>query len=888
MTRPAGVAARSLWALWAACAAWLSCGIVGFTSAAGGRLGLLPATPAVIVFVLAAAFGVFFLLRAGASRWPLLLLVLVALPWLPVPVPAAFLIWSGPITAVVWLGVALIMAADRELQIPLPWKPGAANRPLHAGLLAALLFAAAAWAAAPSVPGGDEPHYLVITQSLLLDGDLKIENNHRRGDYHAYIVRELPPHFQRRGKDGEIYSIHAPGLAALVLPAFAIAGYYGVVAFLIVLSAAASALAWWIGWLATRRSDAAWFGWAAVTLPVTAVFQSFTVYPDGAGGAIALTGAWALLRAEDERRTEAARTAPWFWHGVALAMLPWLHSRFAIIAGGLGALILLRLAATRNPAPKAVAFLSVPAISAVLWIGFFVVVYGRADPSAPYGEGELGSLVWVPGGLAGLLFDQRFGLLPYAPVLACAFAGLVLMTRQRDSRRLAFELVFVMVPYLITVTHFPMWWAGWSPPARFFAPVLGMLAVPAAVFWVAVAHRRVRAVALAALAFTVLTTAALVGVDRGRLAFNVRDVPALWLEWLSRAADLTLAAPGWTRGQDAALFRDVGIWIAAVLGALLLVRLAIARRLLRTSTAIHVALGGALASAVMTAATVVWAVRGVDGRHITPAQLALVRAVATVPRAIAIDVGSLRFVRPANVTRRLQIELTRPVTSGRAAGRDDRPLFEVPRMPAGHYRITPLARTPRGWLMVGIGADQFSLRTAPIPSPPQPIELRFPITVRGLIVRGDEDARQSVTGLIVEPVAIVPSAEWEGLIARTAVQYGRSTVFFLDTNSFPEPDAFWIGGGRSSSLVLQPDSPRPTLAMAIRNGPVANQVIMEVAGARTEFDFAPGEERHVAVPIDPSRRAALLTITSSAGFRPADHDPASRDGRYLGVWVKLE
>ena len=32
----------------------------------------------------------------------------------------------------------------------------------------------------PSVPSGDEPHYLIITQSLLKDGDLRIENNHQQ------------------------------------------------------------------------------------------------------------------------------------------------------------------------------------------------------------------------------------------------------------------------------------------------------------------------------------------------------------------------------------------------------------------------------------------------------------------------------------------------------------------------------------------------------------------------------------------------------------------------------------------------------------------------------------------------------------------------------------
>ena len=31
----------------------------------------------------------------------------------------------------------------------------------------------------------------------------------------------------RRGQNGEIYSIHAPGLPAVLLPAYAIAGYAG-------------------------------------------------------------------------------------------------------------------------------------------------------------------------------------------------------------------------------------------------------------------------------------------------------------------------------------------------------------------------------------------------------------------------------------------------------------------------------------------------------------------------------------------------------------------------------------------------------------------------------------------------------------------------------------
>ena len=107
--RPSGSAALLLLALWAGFIAWLSLGTIGFASASGSRIGLLPANVTSWTIVLTAALGVAALVRKGAPAWPLSLLVLLVLPWLPVPVPAAFLIWSGPVAACVWIAVALTM-----------------------------------------------------------------------------------------------------------------------------------------------------------------------------------------------------------------------------------------------------------------------------------------------------------------------------------------------------------------------------------------------------------------------------------------------------------------------------------------------------------------------------------------------------------------------------------------------------------------------------------------------------------------------------------------------------------------------------------------------------------------------------------------------------------
>jgi hypothetical protein len=904
--------------LFAAVTAWLSMGTLALASAGGPRIALLPLTVSAVGVAVLVAVLVVLAARRGAPLTPLWLLVLVVLGWLPIPVPPAFLMWSGPLCLLIWGAVAALLLLD----VAAAWREPIArtavveifrNRPVvAAGMLAFAIFALSAWRVSPSIPGGDEPHYLVITQSLLRDHDLRIENNHRRGDYQAYFPGTLRPDFLKRGRDGEIYSIHAPGVSALVAPAFALGGYRGVVIFLLVLSAAASALAWQLARIVSRSDAAAWFGWTAVTISATSVFHSFAIYPDGPGGALVLTGVWALLRADDERRSGATGVRPWFLHGLALAALPWLHSRFAGLAAALGALILLRLGQTKSPAGKAVAFLTVPAVSAIGWVGYFVQIYGTPDPAAPYGGSQLGSLGNIPLGLAGLLFDQRFGLLANAPVLLWGLVGLLVMliparfigTAERDDGRgwprLALELLFVASPYLMTVTHFTMWWGGWSAPARLATPVVPLLVIPCAVAWRGVGSRATRVTAIGSLGLTAFVTAGLVLVDGGHLAYNTRQAFALFLEWASGLADLRLGLPDWFQVHQPRFYLEVAAWIVALAGAWWLLRSVDGAVSLRARLRFVTVAALVYAAAAMAATSVVWAMRSVSGLATASAQMTYLRRLALEPRVLALELTPPHALNRLEAPGRLRID-SGPLLPGRltgrvgdgpatqADGRRDRPLLTLPAVPAGRYRIRPRATAGGGLLMIAIADDQFAIRTEPLSSPPVPIDVDFPVEVRALVIRGDEEAARSLRGITVEPVSLLPGAyRLTTTYARRAVRYRTTCAFFLDEGSYPEPDAFWIRGGERSSIVLQRDDPAAPVRVQLRNAPVDNQVTLESGPWREQLSLAPGEERELLIPMPTGAAAGLVTIAADGGFRPSEVVPGSLDQRFLGVWVRIE
>jgi hypothetical protein len=74
---------------------------------------------------------------------------------------------------------------------------------------------------------GDEPHYLLITHSLLKDGDFDLKNNYASQDYKTYMDTPggIAPH-TAPGTEGRL-SFHSPGISILLFPFYGLGSLLG-------------------------------------------------------------------------------------------------------------------------------------------------------------------------------------------------------------------------------------------------------------------------------------------------------------------------------------------------------------------------------------------------------------------------------------------------------------------------------------------------------------------------------------------------------------------------------------------------------------------------------------------------------------------------------------
>ena len=390
---------------------------------------------------------------------------------------------------------------------------------------------------------GDEPHYLVMTESLVEDRDLDLRNNYADGSSRGFFPGSLGSAFQAFDfvGNGTLRSIHYPGLPLLLAAPYAVGegvasalpsepptnprslpgvmtrlslgsaprpsqaeirafgGYLGALIGVLVVTVALSVLMFRFALELTGSVLAAFLGWGAVFLTNPLVPYSTQLYPE-VPAALVLAGAlWAAWR----------RPAQWRWRvlaAISLGILPWLHPRYAPAAGIALLYLLYRFGATGRASILA---LSAPlGASVAALIAYCYVAYGDPSPMAPYKWAPGPRIDQLPTGVLGLLLDQNLGLLVYSPVYVFVLLWWLIIVARRPWRSGGVFCVagLIFASELLLTGAYPYWGGGFSISPRFLVPVLPLGALPLAMAMRehrSVATRGALALSLAA-SFTVL------------------------------------------------------------------------------------------------------------------------------------------------------------------------------------------------------------------------------------------------------------------------------------------------------------------------------------------------------------------------------------------------
>lgn len=355
---------------------------------------------------------------------------------------------------------------------------------------------------------GDEPHYLIIADSIAYDGDVDLRNNYANEGRVLRIVNVFPlgAHAAVYKSSGELRTFRGVGLPAVLAPGLRLGGLTGARMVLILIAALmADQLYRLLRDLRLRRRYRL-PAWAAAVFCLPVVVFSGQVYPE-------LSGALLVIVALRVMVAGASRPAALALGSAAAAALVWLHVRYLLLslaclagvglaacvrgwspdrrARGLGGTfqaaraLVVRCAVvlTRRWRSVTLPVLLPYAVVLGLLCAAFQRWYGSPNPLAA-NEGIGGATVgdggwsfWYEFAVRDIL-DPIAGWIPFAPVHWLGFAALGCLVLRFGWPAVA--CVAAAAGYELLVSSFGVS-IGWGLPARYPMIVVPLIAVPLAV-----------------------------------------------------------------------------------------------------------------------------------------------------------------------------------------------------------------------------------------------------------------------------------------------------------------------------------------------------------------------------------------------------------------------
>lgn len=411
---------------------------------------------------------------------------------------------------------------------------------------------------------GDEPYYLLVTESVVRDRDLDLKNQYRDLARSETRRTNLEPQLgDPVGPQGQQFSRTEPFLSLLLAPGYLALGLPGALATMAILGGllVRSTMKLFEEQGVPRSIANACYGFFAFGPPV--LFYATRIWPEVPA---------ALFFVESLRAMEMRR--PWRFI-IAVLALSLLKVRFIPIAVLLVVVFAIRLRPRWQTVAIAAGVLLLPFLGAFAVTGGFLNVHELWELRPQ-------SLDLYLRGFFGLLLDAQTGILFQAPFY---IVGVLALTLWREVPPAARNGLLGSLLYLLLLFPRVEWHGGWSPPIRYLVVLLPALALAAPVLLKRTSPSLLTLLSIATGALTIHGIAfpwRLFHIANGESVLG----EALSLRW---QADFSRMLPSFIRPN-----------LAAIIAAVLFVVLALVVAFLRRPRIDGLAVGAAMALAIAT------------------------------------------------------------------------------------------------------------------------------------------------------------------------------------------------------------------------------------------------------------------------------------------------
>ena len=335
---------------------------------------------------------------------------------------------------------------------------------------------------------GDEPHYLVISDSLWSFRSFDVSAAYLKEALipDLYPLGLLPVDFAGTlGSDWSwahyvqssngIFSWHGVLIGWMLAVPFGLCGILGAKIYMVALGAGIVWVVYLLSGLIFESVRARFTVSLVLALTYPLLLASNQIFPDLPAGGLALLGVYWLIWEVNARSAGSIKPRPIVTIVVAflVALLPWVGIKYAPIAA---VILIALLIVSRSKVSVVVA----TAISALLLMAFQRYAYD--SPFGAFAEGvvEYGPEFWVR--FFGLVLDQNQGFLFYSPLLWLGLVGIVPLFR--FSRLVAVVWLLCVLLLLVPSAAHPGSYGGgsfvgrygWVAALLFFVPTMFVLA----------------------------------------------------------------------------------------------------------------------------------------------------------------------------------------------------------------------------------------------------------------------------------------------------------------------------------------------------------------------------------------------------------------------------